>query len=248
MFWSQITYLNSSHMHKEGVLYYSDLVEYKTHSWWEWNLSVLNHNTIYWSIIFKNRFKITFLTFLYKVNQMWNIFRSTKVISQPNSPTQNRPPDFRLLSKDPLEPTICANIACFSCRQGHYRQNLISILSSIGQTARVYIHTIRGWRRTGPTAQVRVRARFRPCAICDKQSGPGTGLAEFFDFPLSILFLRGSTYLDDRAIEVRSPVEAKGFSLYLLCPDRLWGPRSLLYNGYRKSFLWRAAGAWWPRH
>jgi hypothetical protein len=38
--------------------------------------------------------------------------------------------------------------------------------------------------------------------------------------------------LDDRAIEVRSPTEAKGFFLYPLCPDRLWGPPSLLYNGY----------------
>jgi hypothetical protein len=36
-----------------------------------------------------------------------------------------------------------------------------------------------------------------------------------------------------RAIEVRSPAEAKGFSLYPLCPDRLSGPPSLLYNGHR---------------
>jgi hypothetical protein len=42
--------------------------------------------------------------------------------------------------------------------------------------------------------------------------------------------------LDDRAIEVRSPAEAKGFFLYPLCPDRLWGPPSLLYNGYRGSY------------
>jgi hypothetical protein len=38
--------------------------------------------------------------------------------------------------------------------------------------------------------------------------------------------------LDDRAIEVRSPAEAKDIFLYPLCPDRLWGPPSLLYNGY----------------
>jgi hypothetical protein len=38
--------------------------------------------------------------------------------------------------------------------------------------------------------------------------------------------------LDDRAIEVRSSAEAKDFSSSL-CPDWLWGPLSLLYNGYR---------------
>jgi hypothetical protein len=38
--------------------------------------------------------------------------------------------------------------------------------------------------------------------------------------------------LDDRAIEVRSPAGASDFSSNL-CPDRLWGPLSLLYNGYR---------------
>jgi hypothetical protein len=42
--------------------------------------------------------------------------------------------------------------------------------------------------------------------------------------------------LDDRAIEVQSPAEAKGFFLYLLCPEWLWGPPSLLYNGYQCSF------------
>jgi hypothetical protein len=41
--------------------------------------------------------------------------------------------------------------------------------------------------------------------------------------------------LDDRAIQVRSPAEEKGFSSSL-CPDRLWGPPSLLYYGYRGSF------------
>jgi hypothetical protein len=42
--------------------------------------------------------------------------------------------------------------------------------------------------------------------------------------------------LDDRAIEVRSPAEARGFFLYPLYPDRLWGPPSLLSNGYWGSF------------
>jgi hypothetical protein len=42
--------------------------------------------------------------------------------------------------------------------------------------------------------------------------------------------------LDDRAIEVRFPAKAKGFFLQPLCPDRLWGPPTLLYNRYRRSF------------
>jgi hypothetical protein len=37
--------------------------------------------------------------------------------------------------------------------------------------------------------------------------------------------------LDDRAIKVRSTAEAKEFVLWPQCPDRLWGPSSLLYNG-----------------
>jgi hypothetical protein len=32
------------------------------------------------------------------------------------------------------------------------------------------------------------------------------------------------------------PGSGKGFFLYPLCPDRLWGPPSLLSNGYRGSF------------
>jgi hypothetical protein len=42
--------------------------------------------------------------------------------------------------------------------------------------------------------------------------------------------------LDDRAIEVRSLAGGKGFFLYPLCPDRLWGPPSLLSNGYRGPY------------
>jgi hypothetical protein len=42
--------------------------------------------------------------------------------------------------------------------------------------------------------------------------------------------------LDDRAIEVWSPAEVKWLFLYPLCPDRLWGPPSLLSNGYGGSF------------
>jgi hypothetical protein len=42
--------------------------------------------------------------------------------------------------------------------------------------------------------------------------------------------------LNYRTIEVRSPAEAREGFLYPLCPDRLWGQPSLLYNGYRGSF------------
>jgi hypothetical protein len=42
--------------------------------------------------------------------------------------------------------------------------------------------------------------------------------------------------LDDRAIEVRSPAGAKDYSSSLVCPDRLWDPPSLLYDGYREPF------------
>jgi hypothetical protein len=37
--------------------------------------------------------------------------------------------------------------------------------------------------------------------------------------------------LDDREVGVRVPVRSRIFS-YLLSPDRLWGPPSLLSNGY----------------
>jgi hypothetical protein len=42
--------------------------------------------------------------------------------------------------------------------------------------------------------------------------------------------------LDDRAIEVRSLAEGKGFFLQSMCPDRLWSPPSLLCKGNRGSF------------
>jgi hypothetical protein len=41
-------------------------------------------------------------------------------------------------------------------------------------------------------------------------------------------------------IGVRSPAEAKDF-FSNLCPDRLWGPPSLMYSGYRGSFPWDKA-------
>jgi hypothetical protein len=54
--------------------------------------------------------------------------------------------------------------------------------------------------------------------------------------------------LDDQAIEVRSPAEAKGFFLYPLCPDRLWCPPSVLYNGYRGAGVKRGQGVTLTTH
>jgi hypothetical protein len=56
-----------------------------------------------------------------------------------------------------------------------------------------------------------------------------------FHEPGSSVSIVSAYWLVDRAIEVRSPAGAKDF-LYRLCPDRLWGPPNLLYNGYRGSF------------
>jgi hypothetical protein len=49
--------------------------------------------------------------------------------------------------------------------------------------------------------------------------------------------------LDDRAIQVRSPAEAKDFSFSLCVQNTLWGPPSLLSNGYRGPF---PGGRAWP--
>jgi hypothetical protein len=38
--------------------------------------------------------------------------------------------------------------------------------------------------------------------------------------------------LDDRTVGIRSPAEAKEFSIKPPCPDLLWSPPSLLYNWY----------------
>jgi hypothetical protein len=62
-------------------------------------------------------------------------------------------------------------------------------------------------------------------------------ITDYFKYckPVSSVSIVSDYGLDDRAIEVRFPAQAKGFFLYPLCPDRLWGPPSLLYNGYRGS-------------
>jgi hypothetical protein len=79
-------------------------------------------------------------------------------------------------------------------------------------------HTSRHYQQTGR----RVTDSFIPSRF--DISEPGS----------SVSILSGYR-LDDRAIEVRSPAAAKGFFLYPRCPDRLWGPPSLLSNGYRGS-------------
>ena len=48
---------------------------------------------------------------------------------------------------------------------------------------------------------------------------------------------------DDRGIVVRFPGMANDF-LLSRHPDRLWGPRSHLFNGYRALFLWVKRPAW----
>jgi hypothetical protein len=57
------------------------------------------------------------------------------------------------------------------------------------------------------------------------------GLNSIWSEPGSSVSIVSGYGLDDRTIEVRSPAEAKGFFLKPLCPDRLWGPPSLLSNG-----------------
>jgi hypothetical protein len=70
-----------------------------------------------------------------------------------------------------------------------------------------------------------IRRTYKNCLLFSCIWSPGSSVTIVYGYGL-----------DDRAIEVRSPAEAKRFFVYPLCPDRLWGPPSLLYNGYRGSF------------
>jgi hypothetical protein len=65
--------------------------------------------------------------------------------------------------------------------------------------------------RQSLTAKTRVRAQVSPCGICSEHSGTGTGFSpEFFRFPLSLSFCRGSPYcyitwrINNRAVGNRS--------------------------------------------
>jgi hypothetical protein len=60
--------------------------------------------------------------------------------------------------------------------------------------------------------------------FCNIVTGPGSSGSIVTDYGI-----------DDRAIQFRSPAEARGFFLQPLCPDQLWGPPSLLSSGYRGS-------------
>jgi hypothetical protein len=60
----------------------------------------------------------------------------------------------------------------------------------------------------------------------------------------SAVGIAGGYGLDDRGVRVRVPEGSRIFCSPRR-PDRLWGPPSLLYNGYRGSFLEdKTAGAW----
>jgi hypothetical protein len=95
------------------------------------NLSVLDRNTVYCSIIFANRIEIQNLSnFFMKEIKFENIFMATEARFLPNAPTQTRPPDSRLLpNADSARPHHRRhhNLVSISCYQSHHRQNLISI-------------------------------------------------------------------------------------------------------------------------
>jgi hypothetical protein len=83
-------------------------------------------------------------------------------------------------------------------------------------------------------------------SLCRLNGGNGTALLLFFTYwniyrtigePGSSVSVVSGYGLDDREIEVRSSAKVKGFFLYPLCLDRLWGPPRLLCNWYWGSFL-----------
>jgi hypothetical protein len=55
------------------------------------------------------------------------------------------------------------------------------------------------------------------------------------DYSLIWIRVSSGSIVSDYGLDDRGsiPGGGKGFFLYPLCPDRLWGPPILLYNGYR---------------
>jgi hypothetical protein len=104
------------------------------------------------------------------------------------------------------------------------------------------------WRSMRPTSD---RGTERSCARAERRNRRTVSLSSYWrEKNGTCLFLiyfvnlidhgrsRGSSVstvsgyrLNYRAIEVRSPAEGDDFSSSL-CPDQLWGPPSLLFNGY----------------
>jgi hypothetical protein len=66
----------------------------------------------------------------------------------------------------------------------------------------------------------------------DKLTSSISGFIRLHMSPGSSVSIVSDYGLDNRAIGVRSPAGAKDFS----CSLCVWGPLSLLYNGYRRSF------------
>jgi hypothetical protein len=80
-----------------------------------------------------------------------------------------------------------------------------------------------------------VSGGFHTREVSNSNLGPKTGYSDRF-FVIFFSTSRQMLGYANNLYEVRSPAEVKGFFLYPLCPDRLWGPPSFLSNGYRGFF------------